>query len=86
MNLFLKLGNELRDLFKDLFHPEKRVAIEAKIEDILKASSLIGGQVAEEAKKLAEEVRCYLKDPKNKKWIHTLKQHAMHLEQQTRDL
>ena len=86
MDLFLKLGDALRDLFKDLFHPEKRAATELKMEDIIKTASLIGGHVLEEAKILQADVVRYLNHPKDKKLIDRLKKDAMKLEQETREI
>lgn len=86
MDLFLKLGNELRDLFKDLFHPEKKAVIESKMADIVRAAKLIGGEIAQEAISLEDEVSRYLKNPKDKKLIDSLKSHAMRLEQETREI
>ena len=52
MDLFLKLGDELRDLFKDLFPLKEKAILEFKMGAILKTACLIGGEVAEEAKRL----------------------------------
>lgn len=86
MDLFTKLGDELRGLFKDLFHPEKKAVILSKMQDILKAATLIGGAVAKEAESLQQDVTLYLKNPQDKKQIDALKKHAMRLEQETREI
>ncbi len=86
MDLFMKLGDELRDLFKDLFHPEKRAVIESKMNEILKAAKQIGGQVEKEARELHADVVLYLKHPKDKKRVDVLKKHAIKLEHETREI
>lgn len=86
MDLYLKMGDELRDLFKDLFHPEKRALIKSKMEDILKTASQIGGGVAKEAAALHNDVIQYLEHPSDRNAIAILKNHAMRLENETREI
>ncbi|MBX7066042.1 MAG: hypothetical protein K1X28_02310 [Parachlamydiales bacterium] len=86
MDLYGKMGEELRDLFKDLFRPDARNAVEIKMRDILKTAALIGGKVAEEAEMLHNDVVRYLKHPKDPKAASILKEHAIRLEQETREI
>lgn len=86
MDLYLKLGDELRDLFKDLFRPNKKAVIESKMEDVLRAANRIGGKIAEEAKILQNDILLYLKNPKDQKQIEVLKTHAKKIEQETREI
>lgn len=86
MDLFSKLGSELRDLFKDLFRLEKRAVIESKMDDILKTASLMDQKIIQEVKELQIDVEHYLKYPENKKYLEILKRHAIKLEQETRNM
>ena len=86
MDLYLKMGDELRDLFKDLFHSGKKAVIKTKMEDIVRIASRIGGELAKEAAVLHADVSRYLKNPKDQKVIAILKKHAMRLEQETREI
>ena len=65
MDLYQRMGDELRALFKELFHPEKGEATLAKMEVILKTASRIGGPLFLEAQKLHADVTSYLKNPKD---------------------
>ena len=86
MDLYQRMGDELRALFKELFHPEKGEATLAKMEAILKTASKIGGPLFLEAKELHADVTSYLKNPKDKKLIARLKEEALKLEDQTREI
>ncbi len=86
MDLYTKMGDELRELFKDLFRPAMRRVVEAKMGDILKTASLIGGEVAKEAARLNADVTHYLQHPKDLKAAAALKEHALRLEQETREI
>lgn len=80
------MGEELRDLFKELFRSEAKQFIELKMNHILKTARLIGGKVAEETETLHADVIRYLKHPKDPKMISILKEHAIRLEQETREI
>ncbi len=86
MDFYRRMGKELRSLFADLFRPEKRAVIESKMDDILKTATLIGGSIAGEAKDLHVAILHYLKHPKDPKILALLKEHAMRLEQETREI
>lgn len=86
MDLYRQMGDELRDLFKDLFHPEKKEETLAKMEAILKTASKIGGPLFLEAKELNADVVNYLKNPKDKGLVSRLKREALKLEDQTREI
>lgn len=86
MDLYLKMGDALRDLFKDLFRPPMRKVVEARMDEILKTALLIGGSMAKEAEELSKDIHHYLKDPNDPKRIAIVKKHAMHLEQGTKEI
>jgi hypothetical protein len=86
MDLYKKMGDALRDLFKDLFRHDMRAVVEAKMNEILKTAALIGGPLAKEAEELAKDIQHYLKDPTDPKRIAILKKHAMRLQQETKEL
>ncbi len=86
MDLYSKMGNELRSLFEDLFADKRGEAIEKKIGEILRISSLIGGPLQKEAAEFHADVVQFLKKPKDKKRIAVMKKHALRLEQETREL
>lgn len=86
MDLYEKMGEELRDLFKDLFRPDAKAVIEQKMRDILKTARLLGGSLVQEAETLNADVAKYLKHPKDPKIAAVLKEHAIRLEQETREL
>lgn len=86
MDLYGKMGEELRDLFKDLFRPDAKAIVEQKMRDILKTAKLIGGRAAQEAEMLNADVAKYLKHPKDPKITAVLKEHAIRLEQETREI
>lgn len=86
MDLYSRMGDELRSLFKDLFAQKSIEVIEKKMEEILKTSALIGGLLQKEAAELHRDVLQFLKSPKNKKLIAIMKKHALRLEQETREI
>lgn len=86
MDLYLKMGDALKDLFKDLFRPSMRPVVEARMNEILKIATLIGGPLAKEAATLSKDIHHYLKDPNDPKRIAIVKKHAMRLEQETKEI
>ncbi|MBU6383739.1 MAG: hypothetical protein KGR16_05430 [Verrucomicrobia bacterium] len=86
MDLYCKMGEALRDLFKDLFRPEAKQMTQAKMRAILKTAQQIGGSLAEEAQRLHSDIERYFKHPQDPKILAILKKHAMHLEQETREI
>lgn len=86
MDLYLRMGDELRALFKDLFHPKEKAAIEREIEKILATAAKIGGKLHKEAMLLQNDVKRFLQNPKDPKLIAVMKNHALKLEQETREI
>lgn len=86
MDLYSRMGDELRSLFKDLFAQKSRGVIEKRMEEILKTSREIGGLLQKEAAELHRDVLQFLNSPKNKKLIAIMKKHALRLEQETREI
>jgi hypothetical protein len=86
MDLYILLGSELRSLFSDLFTPNQRNQVRQKIECILEAAKQIGNPIYAEAIQLHAEILQYLKNPKDPHLIALMKKHALHLEQETREI
>lgn len=86
MDLYCRMGEELRSLFKDLFSPNKEQVVRTKMKKILDLAVQIGGSIEKEAKELHSDVEKYLKQPKNSALIHVMKKHALRLEQETREI
>lgn len=86
MDLYKRLGNELRALFKDLFNPAKAPEIEKKMAHILQTASQLGGSLSKEAQILFKDIRQFLKNPQDPKLLAIMKKHALHLEQETKEI
>ncbi|EKE08429.1 MAG: hypothetical protein ACD_17C00168G0002 [uncultured bacterium] len=86
MDLYCKLGNELRAMFKDLFNPARRGTCKAQMDDILSMAAQIGGPLAMEAELLYMDVLRFLQHPEDKETVAILQEHALKLEQETREL
>ncbi len=86
MDLYSRMGDELRSLFKDLFVEAHVRKVGEKMEKILKTSLQIGGPLHEEAARLQRDVLQFLKNRKNKKWVAIMKKHALRLERETREM
>ena len=86
MDLYTRMGNELRSLFKDLFVEGYAKKVKDKMDEIVKTSSQIGGRLHDEAGQLQQDVMQFLNHPKDKKWIAIMKKHALRLEQETREI
>ena len=86
MDLYCRMGHELRSLFKDLFVPGREKVVKAKINKILELASEIGGSIQGEAETLKRDVENYLKQTDNRAMIAVLKKHALRLEQETREI
>lgn len=86
MDLYTRMGNELRSLFKDLFVESHAKKVKEKMEEIVKTSSQIGGHLHEEASQLQRDVSQFLQNRNDKKWIAIMKKHALRLEQETREI
>ena len=86
MNLYSQMGKELRELFKDLFDLEKRGLVREKMDEILETAAKIGGPMEMEAELLCMDVLRFLENPDNEKCIAVMEEHALRLEQETREL
>ncbi len=80
------MGNELRVLFQHLFEPGKEAAIRRKMGQILSTAHEIGGSISQEAEALNRDVVQFLEKPQDRKNIAVMKNHALKLEQETREL
>jgi hypothetical protein len=78
------MGNELRSLFKDLFRPKSEKAVRVKMKAILTTAKEIGGSIEKEAEELNRDVMSFLENPNEN--ISKIKNHALKLEQETREL
>jgi len=87
-NLYLTLGSELRALFKDLktFNPSRSREVHLKMDQIILAASQIGGSILDEAKRLELDIDHFIENPEDPRFGAILRQHALRLEQETRDL
>lgn len=86
MDLYKAMGNDLRDCFKHLFDPKHSQTTRQKMAQILAKARSIGGLIEKEALQLNEEINHFLKNPHDQKWVHRLKEHALRLEQETREI
>jgi len=86
MDLYCKMGRELRSLFKDLFDPRHAGVVREKMGRILATASQIGSPLKEEAEQLHTDVVQFLERPQDPKRLAVMKQHALRLEQETREI
>lgn len=86
MDLYSQMGKELRELFKDLFDPNRRSIGKKRMEEILTIAKQIGGPTELEAELLYMDVLRYLENPEDEMCIEIMKDHALRLEQETRDI
>ena len=86
MDLYCQMGDELRLLFNDLFDPRLEGAVRKQMARILGIAKQIGGSIKEEAERLNADVLQFLQRPGNPKLLAKMKQHALRLEQQMREL
>lgn len=83
MDLYKKLGEQVRDLFQDLRDQEK---VSRKMQLISSLAKEIGGLVFKQAEELREDIDAYLQTPQDPRLINKIKQHALRIEQETREL
>lgn len=86
MDLYCRMGRELRELFKDLFNPSHAGAIRQKMGRILATASQIGSPFKEEAEQLHADITQFLERPQDPKRLAVMKRHAMRLEQETKEI
>lgn len=86
MDLYTQMGKELRAVFKDLFDSSRRAIAKEKMGEVLDAAAQIGGPVEMEAELLYMDILRFIDHPNDEKCIEIMKEHAMRLEQETREL
>lgn len=86
MDLYTQMGEELRAVFKDLFDSERRAIAKERMAEVLDTAAKIGGPIEMEAELLYMDVLRYIDNPDDEKCIEIMKEHAMRLEQETREL
>lgn len=86
MDLYTQMGKQLRAVFKDLFDPNRIMVGKKMMEEVLDTAKKIGGPIEMEAELLYMDVLSYIDNPDDEKCIEILKEHAMRLEQETREL
>lgn len=86
MDLYCKMGEQLRSLFKDLFNPKCEGVVLHKMKNILELARQIGGSIKEEAEQLNCDIVKFLAKPTDPKLLAKVKKHAMRLEQETKEL
>lgn len=86
MDSYTLLGKELRLLFKDLENPDDPLKIQRQMDQILRLADQIGGPLKKEAFRLKQDVSKYLDAPEDEKLKSVVKEHALRLEQETREI
>lgn len=85
-DLYSRMGKELRALFVDLFDPKHAKKVHRKMEEILATARQIGGPIQLEAERLNGDVIKFLERPGDPKRLIVMKEHALRLEHETREL
>ncbi len=85
-DLYTKMGDELRSLFRDLFDPRLARTVKQKMGKIMATAHQIGGSIEKEAHELSREINRYLEHPSDPKLLILMKEHALRLEQETREI
>lgn len=86
MDLYCKLGNELRSMFKDLFDPKMATVTRKKMSQILGLAKKLGDRMEQEARILNEDVEKFLQMPQSLEMQAVMKKHALKLEKETREI
>lgn len=86
MDLYCQMGKELRALFADLFDLSKRESVKRQIHHIINTAEQIGGPLFKEAISLHREVCRFLEHPQDPELLEHLKNLALKIEQETREL
>lgn len=84
-DIYTRMGKELRALFKNL-QTKDREHVRQELEEIQKLAGQIGSPIKQEADRLRQDVEKHLEKPNDPKLAQIVKQHALHLEQETREL
>lgn len=86
MDLYTKMGKEMKSLFQDLFIPQKKEAIVKKMQKILHTAKQIGGLMEKQAEELNQDILAYLEKPHDHHLFKKVKEHSLKLEEQTWEL
>lgn len=86
MDLYKRMGEELRSLFMDLFDPRHTRVLRQKMARIVAIAQGIGSPIREEAEQLNRDLLNFLENPNDVKYISVMKAHALKLEEETREL
>ena len=86
MDLYCQMGEELRSLFADLFDPRHSRIVRQKMARIQAVATQIGGSIRKEAEQLNSDVIRYLDHPNDPKLVAVMKEHALKLERETREI
>ena len=86
MDLYRELGEELRSVFADMFNPAHARIVRQKMARIVAIARQIGGRVKDEAEQLNGDLMNFLNNPNDPKFITIMKEHALRLEEETREL
>ncbi len=83
---YARLGRELRALFKTLDHPGDRTKILKQMDHVLQLAEQVGDPLQQEAVRLKQDVLRFLEAPGDGKLGGIVKEHALRLEQETREI
>lgn len=86
MDLYNRMGDELRSLFMDLFDPRHSRVLRQKMARIVAIARQIGSPIKEEAERLNADLLNFLDNPNDPKFISIMKAHALKLEEETREI
>lgn len=84
--LYSKMGQELRTLFKDLFDPRHARTVRQQMGMVLATARQIGGPIQKEAEVLNGDINRFLEHPSDPKLLALMKEHALRLKQETREI
>lgn len=83
---YARLGRELRGLFKTLEHPGDRTKILRQLDHVIQLAEEAGDPLQTEAARLKTDVLRWLDAPGDEKLAEIVKEHALRLEQETREI
>lgn len=83
---YARLGRELRALFKSLEHPGDRAKILRQLDHVAHLAEEAGDPLQTEAARLKTDVLRWLDAPGDEKLAEIVKEHALRLEQETREI
>lgn len=86
MDLYDRMGHELRVLFNDLFDLKRSSLTQERMGKILRTACEIGGSIEREANELKGDIERFFAHPKDPNAIENLKRHALRLKQETREI